>query len=203
MKISLLLLSLISFSFSLFAQDNNSQVLLNKELKKYPIENAKITYAITGDASGTAVRCFVDFGWKENFEQNLTLEKYGIREQTLKRSIILGDYAYIIKDSVISSKEKDARFSELLSYKSQRETIDALMKIKGGTKMGMETILDKECNLWVFKTGTIKEIYEWEGIPLKIVKKLPGINYSIVAENIDNESPITDSNFDLPTKMKN
>ncbi len=73
------------------------------------------------------------------------------------------------------------------------------MQAEGGKKSDTSSILDKTCTKWIFNTGVVKEIYEWEGLVLKIVKHLPGINYEILAIEI-NEAPAMDSTlFNIPT----
>lgn len=199
MKIAPILFFLICICFRLTAQEDNSQSLLEDSLKKYPIYNAIIEYEVTGDATGSATRTFTKHGWQELFSSSITINKYGTTTVTDDVTTILGDYTYTIKNKRSKgTKNKDARMSELLSYKSARETIDAIMTSEGGTKAGQDTILNKNCVKWVFKSGVIKEIYEWEGIPLKIRKQLPGIAYEITATELNMEVPIDENLFSLP-----
>jgi hypothetical protein len=199
MKNLFLLTAFFALSINICAQDN-SQDLSAKDLKKYPLKGAIIKYSITGDATGSATRTFSNDGWLDHFVTEIEINKYGISDNTITSTLSLGDYTYSFKNKdTKGTKLKDSRYSELLRYKTANESIEAIMQAEGATKSGTSIILDKTCTKWIFSTGVVKEIYEWEGLVLKIVKHLPGINYEILAIEI-NETPTMDSTiFNIPT----
>ncbi|MEQ8238783.1 MAG: hypothetical protein RIA69_06205 [Cyclobacteriaceae bacterium] len=202
MKTNLLVIAFLSLFFTLSAQDQAKKISEN-HLKKYPIEKGSVTYTITGDATGDAFRTFDDFGIRDRFISNVEINKYGTVDRTNTTVLSLGDYSYSVKNDDLKGKKlKDSRLMDLLKYKSPRESIDAVMIADGGTKAGTKVILDKKCTKWVFDTGITTEIYEWNGLVLKIVKELPGIKYQIVAKELTENPEISDDFFKVSAKVK-
>lgn len=172
---------------SSFAQiEGNSQKINQNNKPKYVLENATINYVISGDGTGDAVLHFDRNGWRSIESRNLTISRYGVTSTERTIELIDGDYIYKANiDSKKGKKSMDKSWSGLLNYKSKEETLAAIMQSRGATKSGEESLLDKTCTVWQFESGTISELWEWEGVPLKIVKKLPGITYEITAQSIE------------------
>jgi len=202
MKSNLFIIATLSLVFTLSAQDKTKKVS-DKHFKKYPIEKGYVTYSITGDATGDAIRTFIDFGNKDCFVSNIEIVKYGTVDRTNTTVLSLGDYSYSMKnDAVEGKKMRDSRLGDLLKYKTTRESIDAVMTADGGMKAGTKEILAKKCTKWVFEKGITREIYEWNGLILQVVKELPGIKYQIVANKIFENSEISDDFFKISDSVK-
>ncbi|MAE86307.1 MAG: hypothetical protein CMB80_26465 [Flammeovirgaceae bacterium] len=185
MKVLAPLLLFIS-SFATAQLDGNSEQINSDTNPKYPLEAGLVTYSISGDGSGTSTLHFDRNGWRVLESRDLTMTRYGISSQERTVELTDGDYTYKANlDANTGSKKYDKNWSRLLNYKTKGETIEAIMTSKGGTLSGQEALLERTCNVWVFNTGTTLEIWEWEGIPLKVKKKLPGISYEVTATSIE------------------
>lgn len=173
--------------FSSFGQITGNSDKINESTKpKFALKSGIINYEISGDGTGTVTLHFDRNGWRKIEHRHLTIEKYGVTSTEQTVELVDGDYVYKANlDSKKGQKQFDKSWSGLLNYKSKEETISAIMTTKGGTKDSTEVLLDKTCTIWKFDSGTISELWEWEGIPLKVVKRLPGISYEITATSID------------------
>ncbi|MEQ8472298.1 MAG: hypothetical protein RIC35_13990 [Marinoscillum sp.] len=201
MRIATPLLLLIS-SFT-FAQTTGNSEELNKKIKsKFPLSTATIKYQITGDASGSAALYFDRNGWRAVEHKELIMERYGIKSTENTIELTDGDYKYQINVNAGKGKKTtDKSWSGLLGYKSHKETITAIMTSKGGEPAGEQTLNDKTCTVWKFNSGSTQEIWEWNGIPLKIVKKLPGLTYEMIAEEIVEIESINEELLALPNSV--
>jgi hypothetical protein len=172
------------------AQEGNSKELVSDGLKRLTVQFGMVNYEVSGDASGEVTYTFNDWGWKESTVRTLTYTLYGMKSNLNKMEVRDGD---VIMNIDISTKEgsktTDTNESELLRYKSPEETQKAILESRGGKINGMETILDKETNIWVFESGNIQSLNEWNGIVLKAVVKLPAkLSYTYTATSIDLET---------------
>ena len=189
-------LLLIVCSTSFGQVTGNSDEINEKSKPKFALQAAIIHYKISGDGTGNATLHFDRNGWRKIEHQNLSLKRYGITSTEKTVEYVDGDYIYKANlDSKKGRKQFDKSWSGLLNYKSKEETISAIMTTKGGSEEGTEMLLDKECTVWKFESGTIAELWEWDGMPLKVVKKLPGITYEITATSIETLDSIPDELF--------
>lgn len=165
--------------------EGNSDKINADTNPKFPLTSGSITYTISGDGSGSSTLYFDRNGWRTIEHRELIMTRYGITSNEKVIELVDGDYYYKANlDAGTGKKSVDNSWSGLLSYKSKEETIEAIMKSKGGSLKGTEVVIDKICLVWVFEKGSVKELWEWEGIPLKIKKELPGIHYELTATAI-------------------
>lgn len=169
------------------------------DLKRYPIENCKITYKIEGDATGEASRYISNWGWKERFDKQIKYEMYGVESLERRTEIRKEDQIYVINPETLEGTLKeDETTRELLAYKSPADTKDALFLNMGGKKAGKEIHLGKEATRWNFEKGNTRSILEWNGIILQEVKHIQNIKYTITSMNINLEQSLDDELFTLP-----
>ncbi len=165
--------------------EGNSEKINSASNPKFPITSGSVTYSISGDGTGSSILYFDRNGWSTIEHRELILNRYGITSSEKVIELVDGDYHYKANlDAGTGKKGYDKSWSGLLGYKSKAETIEAIMTTKGGQLKGTEVVIDKICHVWVFAKGPIKEIWEWEGIPLKIKKEIPGIHYELTATEI-------------------
>lgn len=179
-------------SSGLFAQlQGNSETIHEVTKAKFPISSGLVVYEISGDGTGTSKLYFDRNGWRCLEDRKMEFKRYGITSEENVIEFTDGDFFY--KANMDAGKGKmlqDKSWSGLLKYKSNAEAIDAIMTSKGAKLLGNQDLLEKPCQVWVFESGAISEIWEWKGIPLKIKKKLPGLNYEMTATSITETSTL-------------
>lgn len=185
--------------FSSFAQSVGNSELINEKIKaRYPLKQATVTYAITGDAQGSVILYFDRNGWRSATEKELTIKRYGIESVEKRKTITDGDYVYEINlETNTGTKTKDNKWSSLLGYKDATAAIAAIHASNGGELTGQDTVLNRLCNKWEFEKGAVKSLWEWQGLTLKKVKEMPGLNYTETATSISSEAPLDPTIFEL------
>ncbi|MFY0685693.1 MAG: hypothetical protein JXQ90_00935 [Cyclobacteriaceae bacterium] len=171
--------------FSVDAQSGNAKELAEQGLIKYPFIDGIITYEISGEASGSSTLSFKYFGWLSASNRDMTYTLYGISSEDHRLEYINGDFIYSIDMKTKKGKtSKDFELSKLTQYKSPIESREAVYSSKGGIKTGTDTILDKPVNIWKFSSGNMIELWEWDGIPLKMTRKLGKLTFTLTATDI-------------------
>lgn len=201
MKSLSLILALLGLS--VLQQSGNSLEINDRTAARFPLESARITYTITGDAIGTATLLFDRNGWRAIELRTVTLKRYGLENTEQTVELTDGDYTFTANLNTMKGRQKrDNKWSALRSYRETDEVVSALMTGQGGvlTDAG-DTILGKPCRIWTFAKGTTASISEWSGIPLKIVKRLPSVNYVIAATAIDTTVVTSDADFELSSEI--
>lgn len=183
-----------------FTQETGNSAQINEKVKpKYPFSSGLITYELSGDASGTAVLAFDRNGWRSTEKKELVFKRYGIESTEKSFDHIDGDYFYSANiDAGKGKKTIDKNWSSLLSYKTNDEAVSILMESKGGALSGTDSLLNFACRVWTFDKGAVKIIWEWQGIPMKVVKSLPGLTYTMQAVAIEKDAIIASETFALP-----
>ena len=178
------LLLLLMSPVLLFAQAKTAEELTQQGFKKYSQERIRVSYELSGDAKGAEVLVFEKYGWQSMRKQTMVFELYGIKTIQTLFEIIDGDFVYRLNegDSTMT-KKKDYKWSQQASYKSPKETSEAILFSLGGTYASDTTLLGKECQVWRFENKALQEIWIWEGIVLKRKTKLGDqIVYSTATE---------------------
>lgn len=184
------------FIFSQLLSQGNSLELFEKNLRKYPIEKGVIQYIITGNANGKATLYFDRYGWRSVVVTEMTLKQFGVESKEQSKEYWDGDYWY--KVDQLSNKgfqKKDDRWSQLIRYKESSEVPGILYSTDGGTNAGPEIVLERETTKWMFSKGIVQSVNDWNGIPLKTIKKLPGLMYEITVMAIDQPGSVQESMF--------
>jgi hypothetical protein len=167
------------------AQSGNASELANADLHRYSVRSATITYDISGDAEGTATYSFTEWGWKDAMQREMTYTLYGMKSEESRLEMRDGDIQYTIDLATKKGKSNiEKQLSGLMKYKSAKESREAIFNSQSAVKSGEDTILGKNVNIWIFETGNTLEVWEWEGIPLKIIKKLSKVVYTLTATEI-------------------
>jgi hypothetical protein len=201
MKTLPLLLILLS-SFTISAQTGNSLVLDQKGKEKLPLKSGKISYSITGGASGSATLYFDRNGWRQMIIRELTFERYGMKSTEKTIEYIDGDLLHKANlDSKKGLKSIDGRWSELITYKPASEIPTIILEDNGGLKKGEAIQLNYPVTIWEFTSGARKSVWEWNGIILKEYKSLGDLSYQMTAETFLENEPIPEEVFALPENI--
>ena len=196
---------LISLTFSpllLLAQARTGQNLIDDGLKKYVIKSGKITYRITGDATGEEVMVFQMNGWQSMRKQTMVFELYGIKTIQTLHEITDGDYLYRLNegDSTYQSR-KDYKWSQQAAYKTPAQSSEAVLFSLGGTRAADSTLLDKKCEVWTFEGKALQELWVWNGLVLKRIAKLGDQMIYTTARNLEMGYEPEPSIFLIPSYM--
>jgi hypothetical protein len=195
---TLITLILTIASFHLLAQAGNSLDLLNKGKTKLPLESGKITYNISGDASGEATLYFDRNGWRQVIIKEITFERFGISSTEKTIELTDGDYRFQVNlDSKKGKKITDNRWGKLMGYKEPQEIIEIILEDDGGTFTGDTSLLDYDVAMWTFKKSATPSVWHWNGLNLKETKALGTLTYDMIAISLE-EKPVDETVFELP-----
>jgi|GEM_PF-1557929 len=180
----------------------NSESINKKTPAKYPVQSGIISYTVSGGATGTATLYFDRNGWRALEHRTIQINRYGTMSTEDRKELTDGDYIFKINlTSGSGEKAKDERWSGLMTYKSNAQAFEAIMVSRGGSKVGMDTLLGKPCNKWAFEKGPVSHLWVWQGIPLKVIKKLPGLAYEQIAVSFTENPQIEEATFALPEEI--
>lgn len=179
--------------------EGNSESIDQSTKPRYPYPSAMVKYEVTGDASGEATLAFDRNGWRSLESRSVTIKRYGLESTEKRIELIDGDFQYAFDPNAAKgTRTKDQKWSSLLKYKDHPEALEAIMVSMGAVRVGVDTLLGRPCNRWDFEKGTISSIWEWNGIPIKISKKLPGLKYDQQAISISMDTEVPPALFVLP-----
>lgn len=197
MKITAFLLFV--FPFLAFSQGKDANGLTADGLKKYPIERGRISYEISGDASGTEEMTFEQFGWKSLRRQTMTFELYGIESKQSIHEITDGDFVFRLSpnDSTFA-KRQDLKWSQQAAYKTPEEASEAILFSLGGTQTSEGTVMDKTCQVWTFENKSLQELWVWNGLVLKRKLKLGDRLVESTAVSFDDQFAADPTLFEIP-----
>ncbi|RED97473.1 hypothetical protein [Marinoscillum furvescens] len=199
MRRHLLIFFLLFSSSVLNAQTGNSTSLNEKLPARFPLEEAEITYTIINGAEGSVRLIFDRNGWRSYETKEIVFKRYGVSSSEMRSTLTDGNMMYSINHLDSSgTKSSDYTWSQLLGYKNLEQTSKAIYNQQGGQLTGLDTLLGKPCNVWVFEKGSVAELWEWNALPLKVVKRVPGITYEMVAEEMRTQPTISEDDFSLP-----
>lgn len=192
---------LISFLLPLLVvgQSPGSRGLVAKGLKKYAIEKGRITYTITGDASGEELFIFDRYGWRSLKKRTMDFELYGIKKVQTHHEISDGKDVYRV-DHADSTYQKrtDVRWTSLASMMGPKEASESMLKSIGGWYHSDSVLLGKQCQVWTFENRALVEMWVHQGLVMKRIGKL-GENLIITtATSIDFNRPVDERSFLLP-----
>jgi hypothetical protein len=186
----LLICIFVVIGLPLLSQPGNGKELNSENLKPFSIPYGSIQYKIVEGGEGSVIFQFDLNGMLSSTYYQLSYSLYGM-EATINDLVIRdGDYQYIYNlDKGTGRKKTNKTESDLLRYKSQKETREALFSVNNGKLIGTETILEKPAEHWQFEAGQLQEAWIWEGIILKARLKKPRITFSYEATSIDLSKP--------------
>lgn len=173
-----------------------------KAKKRYELRSIFVRYLITGDAQGTRLFRFTDYGRLERIDEDYTYRLYTLKEEKHTTQLRRNDTVYAInRKTGATKKEIDQLTNKLLSYKTPYEAITSFWINDGGEIIEQDTLLGLPVTHWEFPGGTITKLWEWKGIPIKYNKKLGSLIYQVSADEIDSTSTLPKHIFILPDSL--
>ncbi|WP_258105638.1 hypothetical protein [Marinoscillum sp. MHG1-6] len=195
----ILALACLILQFPILAQNGNS-IELDTQLKgKHPLASGKVSFEITGDASGTATLYFDRNGWREVLIKEITIVRFGMTSTEKTIELVDGDFYYQVNlDSKKGSRAKQKAWSQLMGYKDRAYVINAIMEEQGAVRSSDTTHLEYPVTVWEFSKGSTTSIWSWQGITLRQAKSLPGLSYEMVSVKLEENCEIPEEVFALP-----
>ena len=175
--------------------------------KRYYVESGKIKFKISGNTSGTEEIYFDNWGQREVQIIKAVTETsfFGMKNKQEENTmnILDGDISYHIdlkqKTGVKTLNAGITTMAAIGNGKSPRTMGKEMLEQIGGRKIGEETILGKDCEVWK-ALGT--KLWIWKGITLKISSKIMGIERTSEAVEIKTGIKIDENKFKVPEGIK-
>lgn len=153
-------------------------------MKRYGIERACVEYTVSGQGQeGIEILYFDYWGAREAKYEIKKINVGPITQEIDKVTYLDGDmqYTHDRKDGT-ATKMQNAEL-KLYEGKDLVEVGEQMMKQMGGVKIKSEEFLGKMCDVWENKRLGMT-IWVWEGITLKTITNMMGMNFNIIATKI-------------------
>lgn len=164
------------------------------DYRKYPFETAIIEYKLEGRTEGSKSYYVYGAGYKI---AEYIIEKKGKKIKENTGIITVGPFITtidFIEEQAVEMENPILLFSADPNRDWQKTGENILIKM-GFEKEGIETIIGKECNLWV--NGNDK-VWIWKGLVLKTENK----SGSETATSIDVDVPVPEEKFQVPDNIE-
>ncbi|MFZ1755365.1 MAG: hypothetical protein WAU10_16575 [Caldilineaceae bacterium] len=172
--------------------------------KRYGIKSGVIEYIITGSQEGTKTLYFDSWGMRQAEYTRSVLSVGGFTKSLNLVNIIDGEFQYMINiDQNSGTKTRNPILKSIEELKDQKgfnEFGEQMLLRMGASKIGSESFLDKDCDVYEMKsTGT--KLWIWEWLTLKSETQSHGININVTATRINEGGSVPASKFKIPEKV--
>jgi hypothetical protein len=184
--------------------DNSTKGSSSDFQKRYGIKSGVIEYLISGSQEGTKTLYFDSWGMRQAEYTRSVLSVGGFTKSLNLVNIIDGEFQYMINmDQNSGTKTRNPILKAIEQLKDQKgfnEFGEQMLLSIGANKIGSESFLDKDCDLYEMKsTGT--KLWVWEWITLKSETKSGGIDISLTATRINEGGSVPKEKFKIPEKV--
>lgn len=169
-----------------------------QDFKRYQFKSGKVVYETSGSMTGTETMYFDDYGMLELKETKATLEMMGIKQVTDTKVLMNGKWIYTIdKNSGEANKMENPLYSMFPEGGDLEKVGEEMMINMGGKKIGSETLLGKECDIWEIKK-LMSKVWVWKSIPIKSVVNMMGMNITQIATSVEVDISVSPDKFKIP-----
>ena len=192
--------ALVAFAFLAGCGKDTGLKETAPEVKLYSIPNARITYTYSGDAKGTKVISFANYGMYESDSDDFSFAMNGqntpIKTLTLRCDTV--NYTVDLTKKVAQKSPFDWKGLKELTASftpEQKDNVggEMIQRMMGGKKAGKETILGKECEAYELPGGG--KICMWKGIVMKQDMPMGGIKFTLVATKFEEDVDLAIADF--------
>lgn len=199
-------LFLVSLIFFLMIQIHAQ----NNQAKKFGVKSGKINMKLDGNAKGTKIIFFDDYGDKYYEEEKSVTEitMFGVTDKSETNTVlIMNKDRYWKMDKItgenytgtLTAYQMGKDYAEGLSEAEQKQLVDNIINGLGGQRLGEEDVLGYNCekinvmgiNMWLYK-----------GIPLKTDGNLMGVLTREIATDFEENISIPAGKFEAPTGIE-
>lgn len=172
--------------------------------KRYGIKSGVIEYIITGSQEGTKTLYFDSWGMRQAEYTRSVLSVGGFTKPLNLANIIDGEFQYMINiDQNSGTKTRNPILKSIEQLKDQKgfnEFGEQMLLSMGANKIGSETFLGKDCDIYEMKsTGT--KLWVWEWLTLKSETKSGGLQINLTATRINEGGTVPKEKFKIPEKV--
>lgn len=172
--------------------------------KRYGIKSGVIEYIITGSQEGTKTLYFDSWGMRQAEYTRSVLSVGGFTKPLNLANIIDGEFQYMINiDQNSGTKTRNPILKSIEQLKDQKgfnEFGEQMLLSMGANKIGSETFLGKDCDVYEMKsTGT--KLWVWEWLTLKSETKSGGLQINLTATRINEGGTVPKEKFKIPEKV--
>lgn len=182
---------------SLAAADDSENTIQ----KRYAIESAVVEYSLEGMQTGSEVLYFKDWGQTEARYSDAQISMFGFSEKNRIMALVKDGWIYTVDLATNQgTKMESPAFSEIAESFGEDDVIglgEKVMTSMGGKRVGTEKFLGRTCEIWEFSDMSTKT-WIWQGISLKVVVNMNGMEMITRAVKIDVDSKIPSEKFELP-----
>jgi len=173
----------------------------DKQLKRYDVASAKITYKISSPkGTGTKVLLFDQHGKRESVHEILTKKGKVVRNQL---TLIKNGKMYSV--DLLSGTGRDMSGAMQMAGMGGGNMMTKgkqMLQSMGGKKVGFQSFLGKNCEKWEMNAmGKINFLF-WKGVPMKMESNIMGTQSVEEATAIQIGPHFSDADFDLPKGVK-
>lgn len=175
-----------------------SIVVSAQDFKRYEFKSGKVVYQSTGSMTGSETMYFDNYGMLEVKNTTATLEMMGIKQVTDTKVIMNNKWVYTIdNNSGKANKMENPLYSMFPKGTDLEKVGEEMMKNMGGVKIGTETILGKDCDIWEIKK-LMSKVWVWKSIPIKSEINMMGMKITQIATSVEVDINVSPDNFNLP-----
>lgn len=176
------------------------------EYRLYGEQNIYIEYEYGGGATGTKKQYIGNYGMYERTEDDFSV-KMGEENRPVKQLVIRQDSIQYMIDLLEKVGRKGASQLEELKpmmvnfNAEQKKNVNMeLMRSMGGTKIGTETVLGKECE--VYDVQGFMKVAMWQGITMRSEMDMGGLTMTLTAKKIEMNPSLSLDMFTAPKDVK-
>ncbi|MCB2203105.1 hypothetical protein KQI65_00025 [bacterium] len=176
-------------------------------VKLYGVPNAIITYEYSDAASGNKTHTIANYGMYQALLDSMTFSFQGNTRSIHQLDITADTVQWNIDLTTMEGTRSNfdtSRIRRLVADFSPEEKEhfqESFIVRGGGTKVGTETILDRECDVYELGMGGIK-VALWKGLTMKMDVVMGGQHIVMTAVDIDTDFTPTRDMFNPPTDAK-
>ncbi|MCA9731323.1 hypothetical protein KC799_04290 [candidate division KSB1 bacterium] len=194
-------LTLVAFFVFAPMLENIKPLYSSTPMKRYKVKSGIIEYKVTGMQKGTETLYFDNWGMLEAKYTQTELSIMGMKQQTNTMTLLDGEWTYTVDfKSNTGTKMKTPLFEELSKNAENQDLTDVgkkMMQDMGGKKTGMEEVAGKMCEVWEIQSMQAKT-WVWNGVTLKNMVDMGGINMSSVATSAQFNVPVPKEKLSMP-----
>lgn len=174
------------------------------DMKKYQIKSGIVEYKITGSQQGTQTLYFDNWGLLTAEFMDITTKMMGMTMKSSTLNLTDKDWTYNINlDEKNGTKISNKELQELLNSTNKKDLEELgrkMMEKMGGRKLGNETFMGRDCEVWeISKLNTKVWLYKY--IPLKTISNIVG-EIVIEATKIEENVSVPAEKFLVPEGIK-
>ena len=177
-----------------------------QKFRKYGIKSGTIEYKLSGDAVGSSITKWDDWGRKEIQIQDTKTTVWGMTNEEHKTTLMLGTDMYIWKKGENQIQKTKSPIAKILGKENYDENdIESFSKKSleslGYKKTGEESFDGKECEVY---DGIGGKLWIWKKnkIAIKVDVNILGIKMISEATKIDLNANVSSSLFEIPNGME-